>query len=886
VNFSLGVAATTLDQVVVTATGQTETRREQGVTSARINADTVQLAPIQNFSQLVQGRAAGVTITQSGGSVGQGATVRIRGANSLSLSNEPLLVIDGVRVESAPESQSIGVGGQTPSRLNDLNPEEIENIEILKGPAASTLYGTAAANGVIQVTTKRGRNGRAQWNAWVEGGASDQVWDIPDNFGGTNAAGDTTFGVLSSIASGDEEFGSLLQYNPLNESDIFRTGVRQQYGLSVAGGTNAVTYFVSGELDKENGIARTNESNRVNLRANIQTNPSDKLSIGFNTGYISTDLLQPQNDNNTQGILPQGLLGNPYNDDNGGFFGFDPSTTTRFRTEQDVERFLGSSTANFRPLSWLNLVGTAGLDVLQRDDNSLLPPNVIFLTNNDIIGNRTRNRYAISNYTATGTATATFELTPWLTSTTSGGGQFLRQNFSGSEAFGRNLLAGSGSLEGANEQFAVGEVNEDERTIGFYGRQQLGFNNRVFLTGAFRADKNSNFGENVGFVTYPQAEASWVVSEEGFFPQGSAQPAQLAAPAAAYGESGLAPDFRQAFRNYLPVAVRVNGAETPGFTINGAGNLDLEPEVIRETELGFDAGFFGGRLGLEFTYFSKKAEDAIFLRRLAPSLGLTTSQLTNLGELANWGTEWLLNANVLKRENFALDADGELQHAQAERERPARGRGAADLRPRRRLAAPPAGVPAGRVLRHDVHVRRRRRQRPLSDDEVTLSEEQTYLGTSEPRRVLGVQLNGTLFRNFRVSTLVDYRGGHKLFNSTEEFRCGFGICRGVNDPTASLDEQARAIAGVNGSIQGFVEDASFVRLREVSLTASLPTRLAQRAGARGASVSLAGRNLGLWTDYTGSDPEINFAGQANYSRAEFLSQPPVRSYSVRLNLTF
>lgn len=888
VNFSLAVAATTLDQVVVTATGQTETRREQGVTSARIAADTVQLAPIQNFSQLIQGRAAGVTITQSGGSTGQGATVRIRGANSLSLSNEPLLVIDGVRIESGAQSQSIGVGGQSPSRLNDLNPEEIESIEVLKGPAASTLYGTAAANGVIQVTTKRGANGRTQFNAWIEGGRSEQTYDIPDNFAFTSAEGDTVFGGLSSVAAGDLEFGQQLRFNPLNESDIFRNGARQQYGLSVAGGNNAATYFVSGEFDSEDGIARTNNSERVSLRANVQTNPRDDLSFGANAGYITSDLRQPQNDNNIFGVLPQGLLGLPYRDENNGFFAFDPTSTLRFRTGQALERFTGSTTANYRPLSWLSLIGTGGLDVSQRNDFDVLEPNVLLGSRNQIIGSVTQNRFQISNYTATGTAAATFELTPWLTSTSTGGAQFLRVAIGSSEAFGRNLLAGSTSLDGTNEQFAVGESNEDNRTLGFYGRQQFGFANRFFVTGSFRTDRNSNFGQNVGFVTYPQAEASWVVSEEPFFAERVNDRLSLSSLRlrAAYGESGLAPEFRQAFQFFEPVAVRVQGAETPGFTIGGAGNVDLQPEVIRETELGFDVGFLNNRFNLAFTYFSKQAEDAIFLRRLAPSLGLTTSQLTNLGELANWGTEYQLNANLLQRNNLALDATVNFstltQNINALREGvEPQIFGLGGDSQRHQPGAPPGGYFGNTYTFDDADG-----DGLLTEDEVTISDEQSYLGTPEPRRVLGVQLNSTLFRNFRVSTLVDYRGGHKLFNSTEEFRCGFGICQGVNDPNASLAEQARAIASVNGSIQGFVEDASFVRLREVSLTASLPERLAARAGARGASLSLAGRNLGLWTDYTGSDPEINFAGQANFSRAEFLSQPPIRSYSLRLNLNF
>ena len=249
-DFALGRTATQLDQVVVTATGESVQKRQQGTAVATINADTLQLAPIQNFSQVLQGRAPGVTITQSGGSTGSGATVRIRGANSLSLSNEPLLVIDGVRVSSSNTgdlANTIDVGGQEPSRLNDLNPEEIESVEILKGPAASALYGTAAANGVIQVTTKRGRTGKPQWNNWLEYGALDDVFDIPDNYAVVTAGGDTVSGILPDVAAGDEEFSALQQFNPLRNSAVFRTGQRRQIGTSFSGGSAVATYFVSGE---------------------------------------------------------------------------------------------------------------------------------------------------------------------------------------------------------------------------------------------------------------------------------------------------------------------------------------------------------------------------------------------------------------------------------------------------------------------------------------------------------------------------------------------------------------------------------------------------------------------------------------------------------------
>ena len=324
-------AAIQLSQVIVSATGQEVRLREQGTATSVISVDTVQLAAVPDFSNLLQGRAAGVSIIQSGGTTGSGATVRIRGSNSLSLSNEPLIVIDGVRLNSEAMSSTIDVGGQGVSRLNDLNPEEIESIEILKGPAASALYGTAAANGVIQVRTRRGISGAPLWTAWMQAGSIDQVWDIPDNYAAVIGGSASPAGLLGA-AAGDIE--DILRFNPLNNSDIFRTGLRQSYGLSVSGGSTSATYFVSGEFEDEEGIYRNNDQGRVNLRANVTAIPRDDLTLGVQTSYLSSDLQRPQNDNNIYGILPQGLLGNYEDDANGGFFAFDPTATERFVTTQ------------------------------------------------------------------------------------------------------------------------------------------------------------------------------------------------------------------------------------------------------------------------------------------------------------------------------------------------------------------------------------------------------------------------------------------------------------------------------------------------------------------------------------------------------------------------
>src|ERR1041385_7132948 len=308
VDFALTQVPFTLEEIVTTATGQ-QRKLELGHVIGTIKADSITAyEPVTSMTTLLQGRTAGVTILPSAGTTGAGTRIRIRGANSLSLSNEPLIYIDGVKVNSSSSSSSRGTGGQSPSRLNDINPDEIESIEIVKGSSAATLYGTAAANGVVRITTKRGSAGRAKWNFFAEGGRVTDPNAYPNNyraFGRTTPTGPLGTCLLTSQAAGTCTFEKLLTTNILEESakTPISTGYRQQYGGSVSGGSEAVQYYVSGEFSGEAGtfklpdaeksrlltsrgvtslpdnVIRPNYDKQVNLRANLNSHPTEKVDV-------------------------------------------------------------------------------------------------------------------------------------------------------------------------------------------------------------------------------------------------------------------------------------------------------------------------------------------------------------------------------------------------------------------------------------------------------------------------------------------------------------------------------------------------------------------------------------------------------------------------------
>ena len=897
-DFALGTAVVNLDQVVITATGETQRKRESGAITSTITLEDIDLAPITNFSQVLAGRAPGVNVQLTSGTLGSGAKVRIRGTNSISLANDPLLIIDGVRVNNNVAS-GIAVGGQLPSRLDDLNPDEIDNIEVIKGPAAAALYGTAAANGVIQVTTKRGRPGKARFSLFAENGTIEETTDYPFNYRQigdltTPRADGTTRTTNCSIDNRTRSLctlraDSLVAYTPLrSDASPFIKGWRQGYGLNVTGGGEAVTYFVSGDLDRQQGVYDANTIRKVGLRANVFGRLRDDLELTANAGYLSNRIRLPQNDNNAFGLIAGALLGSAFdNPATRGYFAITPDQSQQISTRQDVERFTGSLNSNWRPLKWLSGAGSAGLDVVNRFDHDLLPAGRITAFGLEG-GYRQSERYQDFTYTANLSFTGAFDLRPTLRSSTSVGGQYVREVLRSTEAFGQNLLPGVSSLEGVTSLFAVDEDNTENVTVGTYIQQQVAWRDRLFVTLAIRGDDNSAFGQDFGYVNYPAASLSWVVGEEPFFPQSRILSALRVR--AAYGESGQRPNFRDAAKFFSPVSVSIGDLDTPGVTIGseatgfGAGNALLKPEKSKEYEFGFDAGLLGDRLAVELTRYHKTTYDALIARDLPGSLGATAFRLENIGRVRNEGFELLLRGKVLEMPNVQLDLT--VNGTTAKSKILALGEGIEPITVNRDYQIHKEGLAPGSYYQLPYTFSDANRDGLISRSEVVVGADRVDFGTPFPKRMLSVTPELTLFRYVRVSGLVDYRGGHKLLNLTERFRCNFTqTCRGLQDATAPLAEQARAIATLLGTEAGFVEDADFVKLRELAVTLNAPERWAGRMGVGSISLTLAGRNLATWTDYSGLDPELNeAASNTNFSTDEFNTQPQVRYFTARVNL--
>jgi TonB-linked SusC/RagA family outer membrane protein len=927
-DFDLARAVISLDEVVATPTGEQRARESGNATSNIAMPAVLDPQTVSNFADAVSGRVAGVQVLQSGGTVGTGTRIRVRGQSSLSLSNEPAYYIDGVRVESSTTSLSVGTGGQSPSRINDIDPEDIANIEIVKGPSASALYGTQAANGVVRITTKHGLAGHARWRFASEGGMMNDRNQYPVNYfsWGHTTPRDTVKShqalqctLLNSVktagTAGSCAIDSLTSYNVLMDptQTPIGTGYRGQTGIQVQGGSDQVQYFVSGDYQDELGVYRLsgveyqrlttalggvapayevyrpNELKQTSLRSNVHVVANSQLDFAGNLGLVQSRGRLPQNDNNVTGFLPSGLFGRGQKGSPLIWGFFLPGDVFQILTQQDISRITGNLTANWRPTTYLTVRANTGVDYTARTDAQFQARGQGTNFSNFRTGRRSDNRFNIAHYTTDLGGTASFTLNPDLTSKTSLGFQYLKDNFFGVLANGSNLPPGGQTISGAALRTAT-ENTTIAVTLGTYIEQTFGWRDRMFLTGGLRNDRNSAFGIQSRSVVYPEFQGSWVISDESFFPQRT--PVSNLKLRMAYGATGQQPGTVDALLFYTAQTATVltgSAGDQPGIDPTALGNKTLKPERSAELEMGFDAGLFHDAARFELTYYNKKTHDALINRPLPPSNGVTTTRFENIGSVQNRGLELLLS--VTKNVSPSVGVDASVSFARNTNKLLSLGKGIPTIV--NGEIRDTVGFPLfGFWDRPITGFKDANGNGIIETNEVTVGPKAVYLGSSIPKTNITLNAGITLFHNrVRLGGQLDYRGDWKAYNLTERFRCvGAGFnCQAINTTKASLADQARAVAAGSslfGFTQaGYIEDGSFLKLREASVTYYAPEAWANAVHATSMQISVTGRNLLKWTNYDGIDPELNGNGQSDLPD-DFLTQPPVRTLAVRVVLGF
>lgn len=677
----LSEQAIALDGVVVTGTAGDRQARAIGNVVGRLDAAEVrELAQPRDIQDMLSAQVPGVRIMRTGGEVGTGGISRIRGAASLTLPATPLVYVDGVRVDGDDVTGGIGTfafrGSQGPSRINDLNPEDIESIEVIKGPSAATLYGTEAANGVIHIITRRGAEGAPQVNLRMREGAywlPDPVTFFPPTYYRCSGVSQEA-GVDPMLQCNEGEITPVrvLQLDrDLHGMEWFRTGRQPALGADVQGGTETVRYFFSADYNRDEGYVPYNWRRRLAGRANLSYTPSTQFNFEFSMGATRS---RAQSSSTQQPLSTAVIWSCPSpgceagsglpNALDGPFRGYIAYLPEAYENEiegfQDVDRVTGGLTIEHRPLEWLDHRVTLGGEFSNIRDTDLhrATGNLGNFNNQGLrrVGH-TRTTQATIDYAAN----ARWDVSPNVTLNTSAGAQYYDRRQEASRAHGEEFAVEaletvtSGAIRRAWEDFI------ENRTFGVYVQEQVNWRDRVYLTAAVRGDDNSAFGEDFDFVTYPKFSASWVTSEESFM--AGLDWLSTLRLRGAWGRSGQQPDAFDAIRTYQPV-IGIGGA--PVLTPENIGNPDLSPEVGEEIEFGFEASILEDRISMEFTRYLQRTKDALVRVPALPSLGFPGVQFQNLGEIRNQGIEFGMNTRVYESPTVRFDLGFTLSSTESE----------------------------------------------------------------------------------------------------------------------------------------------------------------------------------------------------------------------------
>ncbi|MGI8546362.1 MAG: SusC/RagA family TonB-linked outer membrane protein [Gemmatimonadaceae bacterium] len=925
VAFQIRPAALSLDQVVVTGTaGATEKRAIGNAVTSLDVADITQRSSMNNVTDVLQGKTPGLTLVPGSGAPGTAADIRIRGISSLSATNRPIFYVDGVRYSDQPAGNynpsgtgyAGGAFSQGASALDAINPEDIERIEVIKGPAAATLYGADAAGGVIPIITKKGRRDqKASWTVKGEYGATDWALATPVNYTTCTAARIASLDTVST-ATGKSILpswpgcradgvtaGTVLTDDPLHrDPQALRTGLYQNLVASLRGGSDRYNYYLSADRSLDQGVFYNSYDNRKSARGNFGYTLSNKLDFNVNTSYIQSALRLPLSDDAAQGLLFSVVRGKPGQRpvQEMGFANNSPETANQYDNETNSERTIFGATTNYRPFSWFQNRVTVGLDYNNAMATVYYPPGAAISQSDYPLGFLAQQVPVRHLYTFDYAGTVTGRLLPSLTSDFSIGAQGNKNEYNRTEATGSGLPSPEFRLVGSATTVSGSTSFSEQASLGYFVQERLGLANRLFLTGGVRADDNSAFGVTFNKVYYPKASLSYVASEEPRLqPLFHALHADNFKFRYAYGQAGRSPGPYDALRTYVATKV-ITGSNTAAtaLTQGATGNPDLHAERGSETEIGFDASFFSSRIGVEFTAYNKKTSDALISLPNAPSYGFTASRFINFGAVKNTGTELGLtfrpiDASWLTWEsqfNYSTNANKVTRLAyQGLTEIDVYDPYLSVARTQRIIE----GYPVAGWWAQDA-VRNADGTYATDAKGALVVGPLRYVGPSTPTSEGSFSNTFTIAKNFRLYGLIDFKEGFYLLNQKSRNR-DQGANRNSKEMNNGTLSSLDSVYYNTGAITApWIQHGDFVKLRDVSLGYTLPTPFATALHVSGATLTVAGHNLGFLSKrYPGIDPEVNFIGQGTFLtsstqflRADSYTMPMLRRWTTSLTLNF
>ncbi len=861
---------TLLDDIVVVGYGSQQKTDVSGSIS-QVDGDDIQNKSIVSIDGILQGEVPGLLVTSNSGQPGAGMSMRIRGNSSINAGNEPLYVIDGIPVTTGDFSEQY-YGGMDHNVLSDINPSDIESIEVLKDAASASIYGSRASNGVVLITTKRGFNGDAKINFGYSRGSQEanRTWDMLSGEQYAELTGSDWNGKNADF------FGAL-----------YRTAPITQYDLGVSGGDLKTKYYLGGSFFDQDGTILNQNFNRISGRMNFDHSANDWLTLNAGINMVKSETNVVQSDNNIYGALSLAIL-QPQNVDiykEDGSYNFDgmffenPIATAVEKTNKiNSRRTLGNVGVKAQIIEGLAFNSKVGLDITDFNERIYNPvttsqgggvDGAAFLNTTSAI------RTIFQNY---------FDYQRSLTSSIGlgliAGIDFEKYNVDNTSLAGTGFPSAEFQyLASAAEYTNAAQDITGNRLLSYYGRANFSLYNKYTVTGTFRADGSSKFGANNRYGYFPSISAGWQLDKEAFLSESSLiDDLKLRV---SFGLTGN----QQGLGNFASRGLSLGGNNyqgSAGVAPNSLPNADLKWEETSEFNVGLDFGILS-RVSGTFDYYIKNTNDLLLNRPLPPSSGFTGID-QNVGKMKNSGVELGLNIDILKGE---IGWDLGLQFAKNTNEvvelfdgqgfdagfinRIDEGQPLSYFYGWKSLGVDPA---TGDLMFEDIN----------GDGDIN-GDDYQFIGSPHPDFTGSVK-SGLSFKGFTLDAFLNFVQGNEVLNYTRVFNED-GLRRGFNNNTRVLDAWKEAgdqtdvfrIGGDNAAMNGagtsshWVEDGSFVRLKAVTLGYQLPASVIERAGLSGLRIYVSGENLALWTDYLGLDPEANFQGTSNLTLGtDFLTQ--------------
>ncbi|MFN8876816.1 MAG: TonB-dependent receptor domain-containing protein [Gemmatimonadota bacterium] len=909
VNAALRQSGINLSEVVVTGTATPTEKRRVGTSVASVDSSLLTKAQAVTLDQALQGKIAGAQITQnSGGPGGGGISVRLRGTNSFISGSDPLYIVDGVIVDNGSNQLTdLGIRSNPQNRLADINPADIERVEIIRGAAAAALYGSRANNGVVQIFTRRGTAGKARFALTTRYGTNELREQQPFNYYPFDING-----------------RPIARFNYQN--DIFHRAQTTEQNLTVEGGTDQTKYFLSANVLADEGIIRSTSSLRQGARLNLSQQLAPTLLANVTANYITTrNQLQAFGEQNDYGIMgslffaPTSVDFRPAN----GIYPLPPTLGTnpllaidRIRNPQTINRFIGSAKLTWTPRPNLLFDYTIGLDGQSFEQRQFVPRGAVLGTAPLATGRSQSIFQDTRVVNQDGVASWTTRPTSKIELRTTGGFNYTQQNINTTNAVA-NGLAPVGELVGAGSVFAAGQTNVELRTLGFYGQQEFAWDDRLFLSAAVRYDASSTFAPDERWQAFPKLSASYVVLENR---SGLLNSLRVRS---ALGYAGSQPSIVNAYSQFVAFG-QLPFAGRPGFVNDITfGNPRLRNERAREFEVGADVGFLNGRIGLEAQYYDRLVSDLLFFRPLATSTGFSR-QFAPIGTMSNTGIELLVRTTNVDRKNLKWESTiTYTRNRNLVESLSILDFQSAGGYPNRIRAGQPAGVFYGSYAARNCvtgallvdSLGRYRRSNQTADMGATLAARQALsggtcndsnnavIGDPNPDWMGSILNEFTIARKLRLRLLFDGVFGNDIMNlSTRAQNAGIASnSREFERELLPFGDPRKLPAGFNARTQGifqyWVEDGSFVKLREISASYTFDQPVVRKVFKDGIDVTVSGRNVWVWTNYSGFDPEINLfgtnaggVGSAQTTAADrgfdFGGYPIPRTWSISARFTY